>query len=99
MCLARYNQLTCSQLNIQQCFLREGTNRRKLNQKNKINTVIISSPIYFCFSFFFGFVLISGYTHLFLEAVAIATHRQLSPSHPVFRLLAPYLRHVIPVNW
>ncbi|XP_044181127.1 polyunsaturated fatty acid lipoxygenase ALOX15B-like isoform X3 [Acropora millepora] len=39
-----------------------------------------------------------GYTHLFLEAVSIATHRQLSPSHPVFRLLAPYLRHVIPVN-
>ncbi|KAL9962848.1 hypothetical protein ACROYT_G031994 [Oculina patagonica] len=39
-----------------------------------------------------------GYTHLFLEAVAIATHRQLSPSHPVFRLLSPYLRQVIPVN-
>lgn len=42
---------------------------------------------------------LKGYTHLFLEAVSIATHRQLSPSHPVFRLLAPYLRHVIPINW
>ena len=40
-----------------------------------------------------------GHTHLFLEAVSIATHRQLSPSHPVFRLLPPYLRHVILVNW
>lgn len=39
-----------------------------------------------------------GYTHLLLEAVSIATHRQLSPSHPIYRLLAPYLRHVIPVN-
>ncbi|XP_031555445.1 arachidonate 8S-lipoxygenase-like isoform X2 [Actinia tenebrosa] len=39
-----------------------------------------------------------GYTHLFIEAVAVATHRNLSPSHPVFRLLAPFIRDVIPLN-
>ncbi|KAK3755758.1 hypothetical protein QZH41_019984, partial [Actinostola sp. cb2023] len=39
-----------------------------------------------------------GYTHLLIESVAIATHRNLSPSHPVFRLLAPFIRDIIPIN-
>ncbi|EDO33210.1 predicted protein [Nematostella vectensis] len=39
-----------------------------------------------------------GFTHLVIESIAIATHRQLSPSHPIFRLLAPFIRDVIAIN-
>ncbi|KAF6021827.1 ALOX5 [Bugula neritina] len=39
-----------------------------------------------------------GHTHLLIESVAVCTHRELSPSHPMFRLLAPHFLYVMPIN-
>eukprot|EP00057_Strongylocentrotus_purpuratus_P032934 XP_789433.2 PREDICTED: arachidonate 5-lipoxygenase [Strongylocentrotus purpuratus] len=39
-----------------------------------------------------------GYTHLIIESVAVATHRCLSQSHPIFRLLAPHFIFLIAIN-
>ncbi|CAH1793219.1 unnamed protein product [Owenia fusiformis] len=39
-----------------------------------------------------------GLTHFLMEFVAVVTNRQLSPSHPLFRLLAPHLFKVIAIN-
>ncbi|XP_071482806.1 arachidonate 12-lipoxygenase, 12R-type-like, partial [Diadema antillarum] len=39
-----------------------------------------------------------GYTHLVIESVAVATHRCLSASHPIFRLLAPHFLYLIAIN-
>ncbi|CAH1793216.1 unnamed protein product [Owenia fusiformis] len=37
-------------------------------------------------------------THFLMEFVAMVSNRQLSPSHPLFRLLAPHFHHVIAIN-
>lgn len=42
--------------------------------------------------------LLSTSNHWVLELITIAMNRQLSPSHPIYRLLAPYLRLVLAVN-
>jgi arachidonate 15-lipoxygenase len=39
-----------------------------------------------------------GDCHLIMEGIAIATHRQLSVEHPVFKLLAPHLRFTLSIN-
>lgn len=39
-----------------------------------------------------------GFTHLFMEGVVVATHRQLSQSHPIFKLLAPHFLFLIAIN-
>nr|XP_054754543.1 allene oxide synthase-lipoxygenase protein-like [Lytechinus pictus] len=39
-----------------------------------------------------------GFTHLFGETVVIATHRYLSQSHPIFRLLAPHFLYLLAIN-
>ena len=39
-----------------------------------------------------------GYTHLVMEPIAVATHRSLSPSHPMFRLLAPHFMYLLAIN-
>ncbi|XP_072163045.1 polyunsaturated fatty acid 5-lipoxygenase-like [Diadema setosum] len=39
-----------------------------------------------------------GFTHLVGESIVIATHRCLSPSHPVFRLLAPHFLYLLAIN-
>ncbi|CAH1793218.1 unnamed protein product [Owenia fusiformis] len=39
-----------------------------------------------------------GLTHFLMEFVAVVTNRQLSPSHPLFRLLAPHFFEVIAIN-
>nr|XP_054768831.1 polyunsaturated fatty acid 5-lipoxygenase-like [Lytechinus pictus] len=39
-----------------------------------------------------------GFTHLIGEIVVIATHRSLSPSHPIFRLLAPHFMYLVAIN-
>ncbi|WP_213959786.1 lipoxygenase family protein [Variovorax sp. dw_954] len=39
-----------------------------------------------------------GDCHLIMEAVAIATHRQLAKTHPLFQLLEPHLRFTISIN-
>ncbi|CAH1776780.1 unnamed protein product [Owenia fusiformis] len=40
-----------------------------------------------------------GATHLLAEGFAIATHRHMSPSHPMFKLLAPHFYYLIAINW
>eukprot|EP00057_Strongylocentrotus_purpuratus_P033086 XP_790072.2 PREDICTED: allene oxide synthase-lipoxygenase protein [Strongylocentrotus purpuratus] len=39
-----------------------------------------------------------GMTHVVMESAAIATHHCLSPSHPIFRLLAPHFLNIIAIN-
>jgi len=39
-----------------------------------------------------------GRTHLVMEAVALATYRQLAPNHPLHVLLAPHLEQTLPIN-
>jgi len=39
-----------------------------------------------------------GDCHLIMEAVAVATHRQLAREHPLFQLLEPHLRFTISIN-
>jgi len=43
-------------------------------------------------------MLSAGYTHLLMESVCVTTHRQLSPLHPVYRLLAPHFLFLPAVN-
>jgi arachidonate 5-lipoxygenase len=39
-----------------------------------------------------------GFTHLVMEGIITVTHRQLSQSHPVFKLLAPHFLYLININ-
>ncbi|KAL3879828.1 hypothetical protein ACJMK2_032107 [Sinanodonta woodiana] len=39
-----------------------------------------------------------GFTHLLMEGIAIITHRNLSQSHPLFKLLAPHFLYLIAIN-
>lgn len=39
-----------------------------------------------------------GFTHLIMESFNLATHRSLSMSYPVFRLLAPHFMHLPAIN-
>ena len=39
-----------------------------------------------------------GLTHLLMEGVVVATHRNLSPSHPIFKILAPHFLYLIAIN-
>ncbi|XP_076118111.1 allene oxide synthase-lipoxygenase protein-like isoform X3 [Mytilus galloprovincialis] len=39
-----------------------------------------------------------AFTHLLMEGVCVVTHRQLSQSHPIFKLLAPHFLYLIAIN-
>ncbi|XP_041478568.1 polyunsaturated fatty acid 5-lipoxygenase-like [Lytechinus variegatus] len=39
-----------------------------------------------------------GMSHLLMETIAVATHRCLSPSHPLNRLLTPHFRFLLGIN-
>ncbi|KAF6030369.1 ALOX5 [Bugula neritina] len=39
-----------------------------------------------------------GMTHLLMESVAVVTNRQLSRSHPLYRLLAPHFLFIMNIN-
>ncbi|KAG8197556.1 hypothetical protein JTE90_007292 [Oedothorax gibbosus] len=39
-----------------------------------------------------------GFTHLLMEGVVICTHRNLSNSHPLFKLLAPHFLFLLAIN-
>ncbi|XP_060580149.1 polyunsaturated fatty acid 5-lipoxygenase-like isoform X2 [Ruditapes philippinarum] len=39
-----------------------------------------------------------GYTHLIMEGIVVITHRTLSQSHPLFKLLAPHFIYLIAIN-
>lgn len=40
-----------------------------------------------------------GLTHLLIEPFVIATHRNLAPHHPLFRLLLPHFQGTLFINW
>lgn len=37
-------------------------------------------------------------SHFVLEMISLSVHRTLSPSHPIYRLLAPYTQQVLAIN-
>ncbi|XP_064618823.1 allene oxide synthase-lipoxygenase protein-like [Lineus longissimus] len=39
-----------------------------------------------------------GFTHLQMASVSVCTNRNLSPSHPIFKLLAPHFLYLIAIN-
>lgn len=39
-----------------------------------------------------------GFTHLLMEGVVVCTHRNLSPSHPLYKLLAPHFLFLLAIN-
>lgn len=39
-----------------------------------------------------------GFTHLVMESICVCANRELSPSHPVFRLMAPHFLYVLAIN-
>uniref|UniRef100_A0A1W7RAZ7 Arachidonate 15-lipoxygenase B n=1 Tax=Hadrurus spadix TaxID=141984 RepID=A0A1W7RAZ7_9SCOR len=39
-----------------------------------------------------------GFTHLLMEGVVVCTHRNLSPSHPLFKLMAPHFLFLLAIN-
>ena len=39
-----------------------------------------------------------GFTHFLCESICVSVHQSLSPSHPVFRLLAPHFLYLIAIN-
>ncbi|XP_056021362.1 allene oxide synthase-lipoxygenase protein-like [Ostrea edulis] len=39
-----------------------------------------------------------GYTHLLMEGICVASNRCLSPSHPMFKLMAPHFLYIIAIN-
>ena len=41
---------------------------------------------------------LSGLTHLLMETISVSAKRQLSPSHPVFRMMAPHFQYLYQIN-
>ncbi|XP_077983673.1 polyunsaturated fatty acid 5-lipoxygenase-like [Glandiceps talaboti] len=39
-----------------------------------------------------------GLSHFVLESIAVTTHRNLSSSHPIFKILGPHFVHIMAVN-
>nr|XP_006811942.1 PREDICTED: allene oxide synthase-lipoxygenase protein-like isoform X2 [Saccoglossus kowalevskii] len=39
-----------------------------------------------------------GLSHFIMESIAVCTHRNLSSSHPIFKILAPHFVHLMAVN-
>jgi arachidonate 5-lipoxygenase len=44
------------------------------------------------------FILFAGNTHLLMETIVVAANRHLSPSHPIFRLLAPHFLYLLAID-
>ena len=42
--------------------------------------------------------VIAAYTHLLTEGIAASMQRNVSPSHPIYKLLAPHLVHLLSIN-
>ncbi|XP_074658773.1 allene oxide synthase-lipoxygenase protein-like [Tubulanus polymorphus] len=39
-----------------------------------------------------------GFSHLVMESIAVCSHRNISPSHPIFKLLAPHYLNIMAIN-
>jgi len=39
-----------------------------------------------------------GFTHIIAETVCVSVNRELSPSHPIYRLLAPHFLYLVAIN-
>ncbi|XP_070552624.1 polyunsaturated fatty acid 5-lipoxygenase-like [Ptychodera flava] len=39
-----------------------------------------------------------GFTHMIVETMSLSVNRNLSPSHPLFRMVGPHLKYVMAIN-
>ena len=76
------------------CLLTSKYNLGKL----KKNSLLRKCGLFFITKELFCFLFVTAATHWVLELITVAMNRQLSPSHPIYRLLAPYLRLVLAIN-
>lgn len=69
------------------------------DQRHEMGQCHIIWKVLFVMSFELIFFLNSiGFTHLVCESVAVCVHQTLSPSHPVFRLIAPHFLYLLAIN-
>ncbi|CAL4139180.1 unnamed protein product, partial [Meganyctiphanes norvegica] len=78
---------------------RKGPSNPVYTPKDQLNTWLLAKMYYNNAEAQFHQALSHfGYTHAFLDGIATSMNRQLSPSHPIYKLLRPHFKDVISIN-